>query len=66
MKTKVNWGILSTAYIGIDCIIPAMKDCEFGIITAIASRDLAAAQKVANQFAIPKAYGSYEELLSDE
>lgn len=34
-------------------------------ITAIASRDISAAQKSAKQYSIEKAYGSYEELLAD-
>lgn len=38
------------------------KYCE---ITAISSRDLKEANRVATSLGIPKAYGSYEELLSD-
>jgi predicted dehydrogenase len=37
--------------------------CE---ITAIASRDLSRAKNAARALEIPKAYGSYEELLADE
>jgi predicted dehydrogenase len=62
---KVSWGILSTAKIGTEKVIPAMQESKFCEISAIASRDLAKAQKAAKQLNIPKAYGSYEELLAD-
>jgi predicted dehydrogenase len=56
---------LSTAKIGRNCVIPATQASESGVVTAIASRDLAAAKAVADQFGIEKAYGSYDELLAD-
>src|SRR5947209_19127058 len=34
-------------------------------ITAIASRELSGAQAAASQLGIPKAYGSYDELIAD-
>jgi predicted dehydrogenase len=63
--SKVRWGILSTALIGVEKVIPAMQQGEYCEITAIASRNLDKAQAVARQLGIPKAYGSYEELLAD-
>ena len=42
-----------------------MLQCELAEITAVASRSLAKAQDFAKQFSIPKAYGSYEELIAD-
>ena len=65
MARKVKWGILSTAKITTKRILPAMKDCAECEVVAIASRDLQKAKAVAGQFGIAKAYGSYEELLSD-
>jgi len=62
---KIRWGILSTAKIGVVKVIPAMKKSGNGEVTAIASRTLAKARNAASQLGIPKAYGSYEELLSD-
>jgi len=62
---KVRWGVLSTARIGVQKVIPAMQQCEHGEIVAIASRTLAAAQQAASKLGIAKAYGSYEELLAD-
>lgn len=65
MGRKVAWGVLSTAKIGTAKVIPAMLMGEATAITAIASRDLANAQAVAKELGIPKAYGSYEDLLAD-
>lgn len=62
---KVNWGILSTAKIGREKVIPALQKGQHSQVSAIASRSLASAQKVATDLGIPKAYGSYEELLAD-
>ena len=66
VSTKpVTWGILSTAKIGREKVIPAMKRGKLCRIRAIASRDEAGARQVADELGIPKAYGSYEELLGD-
>ena len=61
----VNWGVLSTARIGVDKVIPAMQRTAACTIAAIASRDLETARRAADTLGIPKAYGSYEELLAD-
>jgi predicted dehydrogenase len=63
--SKVRWGILSTALIGVEKVIPAMQQGEYCEVTAIASRSLDKAQPAARQLGIPKAYGSYEDLLAD-
>ncbi len=63
--SKVRWGVLSTANIGVAKVLPAMQRGAYCEIAAIASRDLAKAQATAAQLGIPKAYGSYEELLAD-
>ena len=62
----LRWGILSTANIGVEHVIPATLNAENGIVSAIASRNLERAQQIAQQFAIPHAYGSYEELLASD
>lgn len=62
---KIRWGILSTAKIGTEQVIPAMQAGEYCEIAAIASRDLDKAQEAATRLGIPKAYGSYEDLLAD-
>lgn len=62
---KIKWGILSTANIGVKKVIPAMQLGTSSEIYAIASRSLEKAQQTANQLNIPKAFGSYDELLTD-
>lgn len=66
MVDKVRWGILSTANIALKKVVPAMQLSSWCEITAIASRDLSRAKEAANELNIPKAYGSYEELLADD
>jgi predicted dehydrogenase len=65
MSTKLRFGVLSTANIGLKKVIPAMQQGELTTVTAIASRDLAKAREAAAKLGIPTAYGSYEELLAD-
>ena len=62
---RVRWGILSTANIGTEKVIPAMQHGDLCEILAIASRSIETAVEVARRLGIPKAYGSYEELLED-
>jgi predicted dehydrogenase len=66
MSRKVRWGILSTAKIGIEKVIPAMQQGFWSEISAIASRDLNNAKQAAQRLGISKAYGSYEELIADK
>jgi predicted dehydrogenase len=63
--TKVRWGVLGVAGIAVQKVIPAMQRGKDSRVTAIASRNLAKARKAARGLKIPKAYGSYEELLAD-
>ncbi|MGM0843414.1 MAG: Gfo/Idh/MocA family protein [Bacillota bacterium] len=60
----VKWGILGAANIAKKAIIPALKNCENAEVTAIASSS-GRAEDAAEEFSIPKAYQSYEELLED-
>ena len=62
---KIRWGILSTARIGVEQVIPAMQQGELSEVVAIASRSEAKAREVANRLGIPRFYGSYESLLAD-
>ncbi len=62
---KVVWGVLSTAKIGREKVIPAMQAASLCDIRAIASRDAQRARTSATDLGIPVAYGSYEELLAD-
>jgi predicted dehydrogenase len=65
MSSKLRFGVLSTANIGLKKVIPAMQQGEHTTVAAIASRDLAKAREAATRLGIPTAYGSYEELLAD-
>lgn len=62
---KVVWGVLSTAKIGMQRVLPGMQKSAWCDIRAIASRTAAGARKAADQLGIAKAYGTYEELLAD-
>ena len=59
-----RWGVLSTAKIAREQLLPAMLDSENGRVTAIASRDLDRAKALANRFGVEHAFGSYDELLA--
>jgi predicted dehydrogenase len=61
----VRFGIISTAKIGIQKVIAGMQKSRHCRIEAIASRDLGRARAAAQALNIPKAYGSYAELLED-
>ena len=62
---KIRWGVLGVARIATVRVIPAMQRGKLTEVTAIASRDGAKSEEAASQLGIPKAYGSYEELLAD-
>ena len=65
MEKKLRWGVLSTAAIGIKKVLPAMQRAAYTSVDAIASRNLYKAEEAAAVLGIPRAYGSYEELLAD-
>jgi predicted dehydrogenase len=62
---KIRWGVLGVARIAVNRVIPAMQKGAVSEVVAIASRDLSRAQEAAQALGIPKAFGSYEELLAD-
>lgn len=61
---KVKWGIISTANIN-RAVIPAAHASSKLELVGVASRDYARAQAYASQWDIPRAYGSYEEMIDD-
>lgn len=63
---KIRWGVLSTAKIAREKVIPATQQSQLGTVTAIASRGLPRARSVAVSLGIEKAHGSYDELLADK
>ncbi len=64
MGSLVKWGILSTADINRK-VIPGARASDKVDLVAVASRDQARADAYAREWEIPRAYGSYEELLAD-
>ncbi|PFO09384.1 oxidoreductase [Bacillus sp. AFS076308] len=62
---KIRWGIIGCAGIAKRSVIPGIQQSDTGEVAAIASRGLDKAMQTAEQLIIPKAYGSYEELLAD-
>lgn len=62
---KVKWGVLSTAKIGVEKVIPAMQQGKYCDIVAVASRNIQKAEQVAEKLDIPKTYGTYEGLMND-
>jgi len=63
---QIRWGILSTAKIGREKVIPAIQEAENCTVTAIASRSKAKAQRAAARLNIKTFYGTYDELLADD
>lgn len=62
---KLRWGILSSAKIGREKVIPAIQSSLHGEVVAIASRTQESADLAAKELGIQHAYGSYEALLAD-
>ena len=64
MGSPVKWGIVSTADINRK-VIPGAHASDKVDLVAIASREATRAEAYAREWEIPRAYGSYEELLAD-
>ncbi len=64
-EPTLNWGILGCARISRRGLIPGILGSESGRLVGLASRDLAAARAWAAEFGIPRAFGSYHELIQD-
>ena len=58
----LNWGIISTAKIGWEHVIPAILKSKNSRLVAIASRNTLRAKKLAQKFKIAKSYGSKRAL----
>jgi predicted dehydrogenase len=63
--STLRWGILSTAKIGRQKVIPGIAGAARCTVTAIASRDGARGREVAAALGIPRVHDSYEALLAD-
>ena len=64
-QIKVKWGVISTAKIGMEKVIPAMQQGDNLEIVGIASRNESDAKLAADTLGIPRYYQGYEALLDD-
>ena len=64
--TTLHWGILGAAQIAENRMIPAIKAAKNNTLTAIGSRDLGRAQRLAALGDGAHAYDSYEAVLADK
>ena len=61
----VRWGVLGAAAIATSRFIPAIKEATAARLVGIASRDASKAKAVAQEFGVPRHFGSYDELIHD-
>lgn len=61
-----KWGVLGASKLALEKVIPAMANHDSFEVNAIASRDLQRAKDAAEKLAIPRYFGSYEELIQDQ
>jgi predicted dehydrogenase len=65
MARPLRWGVLSTATIAVTKVIPGLRRAERAEVVTIGSRDPAAAERCAAELGIPRAHGSYQDVLDD-
>lgn len=61
----LRWGIISSAKIAREKVIPGLQRADNCEVVAIGSRDRQTAAAVAERWGIPSAYGSYDDVLAD-
>jgi xylose dehydrogenase (NAD/NADP) len=64
MTDPVRWGIMSTALINGKVLRGAALSADVDVV-AVGSRDGDRSREFASQWGIPRAYGSYDEMLAD-
>jgi predicted dehydrogenase len=64
MATPLHWGIIATGGIA-RSFAAGVAHSKASRVVAVGSRSDESAQKFAREFALPRAYGSYESLLAD-
>ncbi len=65
MGEKIRFGVLSSANIGVQQVIPAIQKSRFCRVTGLASRNIEKAEALCKTLGIERPYASYEELLAD-
>jgi predicted dehydrogenase len=61
----LTWGVLGTGTVARLAMIPALARLPGARLLAVASQDAARARALADAHAVPRAYGSYAELVAD-
>jgi predicted dehydrogenase len=64
-EKPVVWGVLGASHFALMAAIPAMQQAPLVELRALASRSLDKAKRAAESVNVPRAYGSYDELLAD-
>jgi predicted dehydrogenase len=64
-RRSLAWGILGTGKIA-KKLAAAIKDSSTGHLAAVGSRTIESARAFANDFGVPRAFGSYEEVLASK
>jgi predicted dehydrogenase len=64
MSERLRFGVLGCAAIAVQKVVPAIRRSERCEVVAIASRDADRAAATAAQLGIPRAHGSYDDLLA--
>jgi len=65
MERQLRWGVIGAAGIA-RTVVPAIQASASGTVVAVASRSYDKAKAFADQYDIPTAYGTYEDLLEDK
>lgn len=62
---RLRWGIIGTAKIAREFLIPAIRLSPHAEVAAVASRDAEKARRYADTCDIPRCFGSYQDLLNN-
>lgn len=62
---KLRWGVISTAKIGWEKVIPGMQAGQYSEVRAIGSSNKQQAQAIADKLNIPIVHNSYDAVLAD-
>lgn len=62
----LRFGVLSTAKIGYQHLVPAILQADNAALVAVASRNAKKAERMAQRFGIEASFGSYEEMLASD
>jgi predicted dehydrogenase len=65
LQEPVRWGVLGASHFALKATLPAMQKAPLVSVRALASRSLDKARRAADSAGVPRAYGSYEELIAD-